>query len=99
MKITILIKISLKLVPKGLIYNKPALVWVINQCPAGIGRQQVIIWSNADLVGWCIYVSPGPNVLTHWSQDKMDAILQTTLSSAFSWMKMFEFRLQFDWCS
>ena len=27
----------------------------------------------------------------------MDAISQTTLSSAFSWMKMFEFRLKFHW--
>ena len=35
--------------------------------------------------------------LTHWGQDKMDAISQTTSSSAFSWMKMFEFRLKFQW--
>ena len=35
--------------------------------------------------------------LTHWSRDKMDAISRTTFSSAFSWMKMFEFRLQFEW--
>ena len=27
----------------------------------------------------------------------MDAILQTTFSNAFSWMKMFEFRLKFHW--
>ena len=31
--------------------------------------------------------------LTHWGRDKMDAISQTTFSSAFSWMKMFEFRI------
>ena len=36
-------------------------------------------------------------VLTHWGRDKMDAISQTTSSSAFSWMKMFEFRLKFQW--
>ena len=35
--------------------------------------------------------------LTHWGLDKMDAISQTTFSSAFSWMKMFEFRLKFHW--
>ena len=35
--------------------------------------------------------------LTHWGWDKMDAISQTTFSSAFSWMKMFEFRLKFHW--
>ena len=36
-------------------------------------------------------------VLTHWGQDKMDAISQTPFSSAFSWTKMFEFRLKFHW--
>ena len=35
--------------------------------------------------------------LTHWGRDKIDAILQTTFSNAISWMKMFEFRLQFHW--
>ena len=35
--------------------------------------------------------------LTHWGRDKMDAISQTTFSSAFSWMKMFELRLKFHW--
>ena len=30
--------------------------------------------------------------LTHWGRDKMD-----TFSSAFSWMKTFEFRLNFPW--
>ena len=35
--------------------------------------------------------------LTHWGRDNMDAISQTTFSSALSWMKMFEFRLKFHW--
>ena len=35
--------------------------------------------------------------LTHRGRDKMAAISQTTLSSAFSWMEMFEFRLKFQW--
>ena len=35
--------------------------------------------------------------LTHRGRDKMDAILLTTFSSAFSWMKMFELRLKFLW--
>ena len=35
--------------------------------------------------------------LTHWGRDKMNTISQTTLSSAFSWMKMFKFRLKFHW--
>ena len=33
--------------------------------------------------------------LTHWGQDKMAAIFQTTLSNAFSWMKMYKFRFRF----
>ena len=36
-------------------------------------------------------------LLTHWGRDKMDAISQTTCSSAFSWMKMFDFLLKFHW--
>ena len=35
--------------------------------------------------------------LTHWGRDKMAAISQTTLSKAFSWMKVFELRLKFHW--
>ena len=33
--------------------------------------------------------------LAHWGWDKMDTISQTTVSNAFSWMKMLEFRLIF----
>ena len=36
-------------------------------------------------------------VLTHWGRDKMAAIFQTTFPNAFSWMKMFKFRLRFHW--
>ena len=35
--------------------------------------------------------------LTCWGRDKMDAISQTTFSSAFSWMKMFEFQSRYHW--
>ena len=35
--------------------------------------------------------------LTHWGRYKMADIFQTTFSNAFSWMKMFEFRIQCDW--
>ena len=44
-----------------------------------------------------IITSPGANELTHWGRDKMAAISQTTLSNAFSWMIMLEFRLKFHW--
>ena len=36
-------------------------------------------------------------LLTHWGRDKMAAISQTTLSNAFSWMKVLGFRLNFHW--
>ena len=36
--------------------------------------------------------------VTHWGRDKMNAILQTTFSSALCRTKMFEFRLNFH-CS
>ena len=52
---------------------------------------------NDGLAHWCIFVSLGLNELTHWGRDKMDAISQTTFSSAFSWMKILEFRLKFHW--
>ena len=35
--------------------------------------------------------------LTHWGRDKMAAVSQSTLSNAFSGMKMLEFRLRFHW--
>ena len=36
-------------------------------------------------------------MLTHWGQDKMDAILQTIFSCAFSSMKIAVFWLNFHW--
>ena len=42
--------------------------------------------------------SAGPTILlTHWGRDKMAAIFRTTFSNAFSWMKIYEFRLRFHW--
>ena len=35
--------------------------------------------------------------LTHWGREKMAAVSQTTLSKAFSWMKILEFRFKFHW--
>ena len=37
------------------------------------------------------------SMLTRWGWDKMAAIYQTTFSNAFSWMKMYKFRLRFHW--
>ena len=46
--------------------------------------------------GFVGMISTDALALTHWGRDKMDAISQTTFSNAFSWMKMFEYRLRFD---
>ena len=40
---------------------------------------------------------PALGVVTHWGRYKMTAIYQTTFSNAFSWMKMYKFRLRFQW--
>ena len=36
-------------------------------------------------------------LLTHWGQNKMAAIYQTTFSNPFFWIKMFEYWLRFHW--
>ena len=63
--------------------------------PADFKLEEVNI-SGFLLSGSVIYDPHAPH-LTHWGQDKMDAISQTTFSNAFSWMKMLEFRLIFHW--
>ena len=48
---------------------------------------------------WKHKVTPDQGDLTHWGRNKTAAISQTTFSNAFSWMKTFEFWLQFHWIS
>ena len=47
--------------------------------------------------GLCSVLVTALLYLTHWGRDKTAAIFQTTFSHAFSWMKMYEFRLKFHW--
>ena len=75
----ILRKGSLKFVPKGPIDNNPAFS-IDNGLASNI--RQVIIWTNADPIHWCINAALGGNELTHCGLDKMIDILQT-----FSFMK------------
>ena len=51
---------------------------------------------NIKVVDWIWEIS-GKGCLTHWGRDQMAAFSQTTLSNAFSWMKILEFRLKFHW--
>ena len=46
---------------------------------------------------FCQYPGSVVQGLIHWGRDKMADIFQATFSNAFSWMKMFEFRLKFHW--
>ena len=52
-------------------------------------------WLTINKVLWHSF--QGHFYLTQSGRDKMDAISQRTFSSAFSWMKMFQFRLKFHW--
>ena len=60
-KICILIKISLKFVPKGPINNNPA--WCLDN---GLvpNKRQAIIWTNAAWFSWPIYVALGGDELS-----------------------------------
>ena len=53
------------------------------------------LWLNTPLRS-IVEACPLEYRFTHWGRDKMEAISQTTSSSAFSWMKMFEFRSNFQ---
>ena len=55
-----------------------------------------IIWCYCRSLIWLTGCFDG-NCLTHWGRDQIDDISQTTFSSAFSWMKMFQLRLKFHW--
>ena len=46
---------------------------------------------------WIFWCSGLFLALTHWGQDKMATMSQTALSNVFSWMKILEFRLRFQW--
>ena len=60
-KFCILIKISLKFIPKGPIDNNPSIGSDNGLAP---NMRQVINWTNADLIHWRIYAALGGNQLT-----------------------------------
>ena len=69
--------------------------WVLEQWHLvhGVSRLSPLLYF-VTLTCWDLLTA-----LTHWGRDKMAAISQTTLSNAFSWMKMLDFRLKFHWSS
>ena len=71
--------------------------WVNNR-EAGDLRRHRGHYDAIVMVSHCFALSKQwPIVLTYLRLDKMSAISQMTYSNAFSWMKMYEFRLSFHW--
>ena len=62
--VSVLIKISLKFVPKGPINNIPALVQIMAWRHPGNKPSSLPMM----LVNWLVYVSLGLNELTHWGR-------------------------------
>ena len=58
---SILVKISMKFVPKGPIDNKPSTGSDNGLVP---NRRQAVIWTNADLIRWRIYAALGGDELS-----------------------------------
>ena len=61
-----------------------------------VGSNYSYMLTTVEVTVWMINYSP-LFLLTHWGRDKMAVIFQMTYSNAFSWMKMYEFRLRFHW--
>ena len=75
--------------PTAITDGKLTLAW----CHPATGHNLSRCWTRSLLP----HDTTSPQWLTHWGRDKMAAIFQTTFSNAFSWMKMFKFRLRFHW--
>ena len=93
---------SLKYVPSCLTGNKSSLVPITAWSRTGDKPlSEPMMVKQTDAQAHCInrWVCSGfPNIpLTHWGRDKMAANFLTTVSNAFSWMKIYEFRLRFHW--
>ena len=75
--------------------NKPALIQAMTRRRQTTSHNR----TNADQDPWWYmrYTLKYAHLLTHWGRYKMAAISQTIFSNAFSWMKIYEFRLRFHW--
>ena len=79
--------------PQQFTDDKLTLVQVMAWCCQATSHYLKQSWSRSPTP----YASLGPNELSHRGWDKFFTILQTTFSNAFSWTKMCEFHLRFDW--
>ena len=80
--------------------DKGIMIWNIIGIPILVTRLDTIFYPMITLpmagVGWCRYNDSRLHV-NSLRPRQMNAISQTTFSNAFSWIKMFEFRLKFHW--
>ena len=76
----------------------PCLLWVSHmECVVGELWGVCYGWGMGFVVGELWGVRCACCQITHWGWNQMDAVSQTTVSNEFSWMKMYEFRLRFNW--
>ena len=61
-----------------------------------VNMVKLIIFQFPWSYGWRHYMET-LSALTHWDRDKMAAIFMTTFWHGFSWKKVYEFRLNFNW--
>ena len=83
----------------GAIARLPQCQW---SKPDGYGKisQRITTTKHSKAKTVCIFLGIYCNKsspLRHWGRDEMATILQPTISDAFSWKKMYEFRLKFLW--
>ena len=71
-------------------------IWTSGLANSGIAGNWRYHWHSC---GITTLVKPKCDIflITHWGRDKIAAIWQMRFSNAFSWMKMFEFCLRFQW--
>ena len=64
---------------------------------SGCQESIMICGTNNTVVGWFVVGFKFVVILTLLPLDKMAGVSQTTVSYAFSWMKIFVFRFKFHW--
>ena len=74
----------------AILFRPQFTIWKNYKCPVNVSHWTKI-GSESD--GWRIQSTSG--TLSHKGRDKIAASFQTTFSNAFSWMKIYKFRLRF----
>ena len=104
-------RILIGLCPEIWVNKNPAVVWyyemIFVRQMIWLTRQNfqwekflmtALIWDkNSSTVYNLMQAFSKPCTLTHWGRERMAAISQTTFSNAFSWKKIYEFRLKLHW--